>query len=307
MPLLSVIIPTRNRADRLRGAVASVIRQTLTDLEIVVVDDGSSDETPAVLEEMANEDARVRPIRRRESGGAPAARNEGIRASTGEFLAFLDDDDRWFPNKAEVQIEYLRAHPNVGIASCHHEVVTEADDGGAKRAIKFRGPTRYSSHALLWANFPGGCSFGMVRRSSYSDDLRFDEALSACQDWDFWIRYSKEAAVATVPAVLCLYRWEGPDQLSHPARMVDATARLVEKHSHEMSQSCRAFHAARLRLLAAAGPLQRLGIHAKFLTTLPRDVRWIVFFHMASARAGRLIGDPGFGSRAFVRLVERSR
>src|SRR2546425_10141458 len=100
-PLVSVVIPTRNRALRLRRAIQSACGQTVRELEILVVDDGSTDDTPGVVESAAAADRRVRLIRKDRSAGAPAARNDGIRAAGGELIATLDDDDEWDAAKLE--------------------------------------------------------------------------------------------------------------------------------------------------------------------------------------------------------------
>jgi glycosyltransferase involved in cell wall biosynthesis len=117
-PQLSVVIPTRERPGRLKKAIESARSQSSVALEIIVVDDASSDETPAVVEAAAASDERVRPLRLGHPSGAPAARNAGIRASRGELIAFLDDDDEWLPDKSRVQIDFLRANPDVvGVVS----------------------------------------------------------------------------------------------------------------------------------------------------------------------------------------------
>lgn len=106
-PFVSVVLPTRNRLEYLRRAIASVLRQTMGDLELLVVDDASTDETPALL--AASGDARLRPLRLDTQGGVSRARNTGIRAARGRWVAFLDDDDLWRETKLERQLEALAA------------------------------------------------------------------------------------------------------------------------------------------------------------------------------------------------------
>lgn len=116
-PTVSVIIPTYNRADLIERAVRSVLDQTFTDLECLVVDDGSTDETVSVVRSI--DDDRVTVIEHGENGGAAAARNAGIDASSGEYLAFLDDDDVWRPEKLAKQIDLLESAPDsVGLVYC---------------------------------------------------------------------------------------------------------------------------------------------------------------------------------------------
>src|SRR5512143_3730544 len=108
-PLVSVVMPVYNGARYLRQALESALAQTYRPLEIVVVDDGSTDETPAILAEFGT---RIRALRQPNSGSA-AARNAALDAARGELIAFLDADDLWLPQKLAVQVEYLREHPDV--------------------------------------------------------------------------------------------------------------------------------------------------------------------------------------------------
>jgi glycosyltransferase involved in cell wall biosynthesis len=113
--LVSVIVPVYNRPDMLRQAVASVLAQTYTDFEIVIVDDESTDDTPRVIEELRASDPRIRGLRR-PNGGPGLARESGRLAAEGEFLQYLDSDDLLLPRKLELQVAALRAHPDAGIA-----------------------------------------------------------------------------------------------------------------------------------------------------------------------------------------------
>jgi len=299
-PLVSAIVPTRNRAERLPGALSSALEQTLSDLEVIVVDDASMDATPDVLAELAGRDARVRIFRNEEALGASAARNIAIRAASGEFLAFLDDDDRWFPDKTEKQLEFLRAHPNVGAVTCFFESFDER----VGKAFLHRGPTSYSPRALLWANFPGSI-LGVVRRSAFETTPTFDEELPTCTDWDYWVRCSRGGGVATMPESLSRVVFHGNSQsVFDDAQRAQGRARFVAKHADEMSEDCRVYHAARGRLISARDESERLRLHVRFLVSLPMRVRRIVALETLSARRGKRAGDPGRGLRTLLRLIE---
>src|SRR5512143_4014499 len=112
-PLVSVVMPVYNGARYLRQALESALNQTYRPLEIIVVDDGSTDETSAILAEFGS---RIRAIRQKNPGSA-AARNAALQAAHGEIIAFLDADDLWLPQKLEVQVAYLRAHPDVELVA----------------------------------------------------------------------------------------------------------------------------------------------------------------------------------------------
>jgi glycosyltransferase involved in cell wall biosynthesis len=296
MPLLSVVLPTHNRAERLPAALDSVLAQTMNDLELIVVDDGSTDSTPDVLATATERDPRVRVIRRDLAGGAPGARNAGIRASAGEFIGFMDDDDQWLPNKAQVQIDYLNAHPTVAIASCFYDRVEEV----SARTVPFKGPTTYSSNALQWANLPGSCSFVMLRRSNFPVEIVYDETL---HDWDLWLRCSEKAPVVTIPEILCRYSWRETGQLSSPDRIPALTEAFVAKHADLLSSECKAFHLAKAHLLRASG-MKRRALRAKYLVTLPGRARRAIFMTTLAARWGERRGDPGLGIRELVRVVD---
>lgn len=120
-PLVSIVLPTHDRAALLPRAVRSVLTQTWADLELVVVDDASSDATPAVLDEVAAGDPRVRVVRRAlsQAGGNPDnPRNAGLEAARGEYVGFLDDDDRYRPEFVERMVAFLAARPELGLAYC---------------------------------------------------------------------------------------------------------------------------------------------------------------------------------------------
>jgi glycosyltransferase involved in cell wall biosynthesis len=201
--LVSVVVPTHNRAGLVRRAVDSVLAQTVDDLEVIVVDDGSSDVTPSVLAELAASDRRVRAVRHDEPAGPPAARNRGIDEARGRFVAFLDDDDEWLPMKLERQLAAMDDDGALVLVSCHHALV--GDDGSE---LPYRGPTACTRGQLLWCDFLGGSSLGLVRRGAFPDGVlpRFDGALRTCQDWDYWVRCAEVGAVALVPEVLPLRR-----------------------------------------------------------------------------------------------------
>ena len=123
-PKVSVIIPTHNRAALLRETVASVQAQTITDWELLIVNDGSTDETEAVGESLAQGDARIRYIGQANQG-LSATRNRAIRMARGAFVAFLDDDDRWEPHKLERQLAVLEHDPGVGLVTCRAWIINE--------------------------------------------------------------------------------------------------------------------------------------------------------------------------------------
>jgi glycosyltransferase involved in cell wall biosynthesis len=289
---VSVVIPTHDRADLVGRAVASALTQTMGDLEVIVVDDGSTDDTPSVLDGLVARDERVRVLRL-EGVGAPGARNAGIDVARADLVAFLDDDDEWLPHKLELQVAHLDAHPDVSLVGCHHVVV------GAGAEVEYRGPTTWHPDALLWCNFLGSASFVLVRRPP-----AFDPSFSACQDWDLWVRAASAGRAAIVPETLCRYTAEGADRLtaSAPGRLA-GHVRFEERHRAEMSKRCRAYHRARRVLLSASSAADNLRAVPRILPSTPPSVTAILGQEIVAARRGEADGDPGRGMRRLAELI----
>ena len=302
-PLLSVVLPTHDRADRLPAAVRSASAQTFRNIEILVVDDGSADSTPEVVEALAAEDRRIRYLRIPQASGAANARNHGIAHAEGEFIGFLDDDDAWHPTKVERQVEYMTEHPDVGAVSCHYRIVFE----GKPRTYVWKGPARLSARGLLWNDFAGGASFVALRRSAFDESLvRFDEGLPPCEDWDLWYRLAEKRRFDVVPEPLCTYVYHGAQALTGTRdKLRDGHVRFISKHRAEMSGACLAYHQAKLKLIGAESQRERMALHRRFLFELPREIRSIVAAESLAARVGWVIGDPAIGARTLWRMIEK--
>jgi len=206
MPKVSVIIPTHNRAQFLRLAVESVIGQTFQDFDIVVVDDGSKDNTEEVVRSFG--DDRVKYIRHDAARGGSAARNTGITNSSSKYVAFLDDDDEWMPEKLEIQVDLLEKSPlKLGAVYTGHLVV-DSDGGGILREWipKRRG---YIYNDMFMKNWIGTASSLLVRRDCFDRAGLFDESLPSFQDYDLWIRISREFDFEYVDKPLVKYRIHG--------------------------------------------------------------------------------------------------
>ena len=301
MPLLSVVVPTKDRAPRLRVALESLSAQTLRDLEVIVVDDGSTDSTRTLLDEVTDSDPRIRVVLLDGGNGAAATRNRGIETATGKFLAFLDDDDEWHPRKAEVQVEYLKAHPAVGIVGCDFTVVDERTG----RAARYRGPERFTPFAMLWVNVMGGCSFPMLHRSAFATDPRFDASMIAAEDWDLWLRCTDEKEVAWLGDVLCRYVLHGRQLSGALERRHRGDSAFFAKHAARMPERVQAFHRALLRMLERGGFGPRMRSRATILATTPPSVVAVIARLSVSSRIGRMIGDPGRPVRTLVQSVRR--
>lgn len=301
-PTVSVIIPTRNRVTRLLAAIESVRSQTLHDLEIIVVDDASTDGTATALAALAAGEPRLCVLHHDKPLGAPAARNRGIERASGRFVAFLDDDDEWLPNKAERQVEHLLAHPEEQAVSCHHELLDHA-----RGSFAFRGPTTLDRRDLLWDNFAGSTSLCMMRTPRSNDGPRFDEQLASMQDWDLWMQCGRRGPIGVVPAVLARHVAHADERITTNAvAQVAGRRAFLERYSDEMSPRCLDYQRMRLRLAEQRAHrglgelLQSLG-HARASTTA------LLAACAAAGRLGWRTGDPGRGARLLHRAARRDR
>lgn len=184
MPTVSVIIPTHNRAAMLGGAIESILAQAYQDWELLIVDDGSRDHTPEVVRAAAARDARIRSLWQL-SSGASAARNRGIRACRVELVAFLDDDDRWAPEKLTRQVQHLRVHPEHGWV---YSFMTMLDQASGTTTPHGRVITTFKE--LFRGYFIGPPSV-MVRRTCFDRVGLFRESIRYCEDTEFFLRLAK--------------------------------------------------------------------------------------------------------------------
>ncbi len=195
-PLISVVIPTYNRAHRLRRALAGVQRQTCANLEIIVVDDGSTDGTAALLQGFP--ERRLRYVRHDENRGGSAARNTGIAQARGSYVAFLDSDDEWMHEKLERQLAVFRRHPEIAAVSTADVVCRD----GRAAEIRFTDPPEGPLLPTLLRRYIGVTSSLMVKKSCLEAVGGFDEQLVRCQDWDLCIRLAERYSMVHLPDVL---------------------------------------------------------------------------------------------------------
>jgi glycosyltransferase involved in cell wall biosynthesis len=218
------VIPTRNRIGLLRQTLASALSQTGVDYEVVVVDNGSTDGTGAYLRDVA--DPRLRIITD-VVGGVSQARNAGLDAARYEWVAFLDDDDLWSPDK-------LRAQTAASSDGCGWVTVGAVDvdeqlvvTGGAGPPLAQKDTPRL----LLANNVPGGGSGTMVRTELARVLGGFDPALSTFADWDLWIRVSQESDMASVCRPLVAYRVHAGSMTHTDGHLFEELAALRHKHA----------------------------------------------------------------------------
>jgi glycosyltransferase involved in cell wall biosynthesis len=241
MPKVSVIMPTWNRAELLRDALVSVLRQTEQDFEVLVVDDhsdhGAAEKTVRDLG-----DPRIHYIRQPQHRGVGAGRNIGIARASAPYVAFLDDDDEWLPEKLSVQLRVLEGSPPI-IAGVYSARLTVYRETGQVSTTRFRRPFG------PWHGNVITTSSLLVRRRCFDVVGVFDERLTAAGDWDMWLRIASRFRFEYIDQVLVKYTVhrksiERENPLSHaPSREL-----VLRKHAHLFRRHPRSFASRYKRL-----------------------------------------------------------
>ena len=206
-PLVSVVIPTYNRAWVIKEAVDSVLAQDYKDFELIIVDDGSTDNTSDVLASYG-EDVRVLF---QENKGVSAARNRGVAEASGQLVAFLDSDDLWLPKKLSMQVEFFNKTPDA--------LICQTEEVWIRNGIRVNPKKRHKKPSgMIFEPSLGLClvspSAVMIRRDLLDREGGFDETLPACEDYDLWLRLSSRFPVYLIETPLIIKRGGHDDQLS---------------------------------------------------------------------------------------------
>lgn len=222
--LVSVLIPTYNRASMVREAIQSVLDQTYQDFEIILIDDGSTDDTPGVIASF--NDPRIRYFYQ-QNQGRPLARNHALKEADGDFITFLDSDDLYLPHKLQMQVDYLKSHPSVEMVYAGTKRVLM--DGTFVDNLQ----TEQAGHIhqlLLW-----GCSIAtpsvMMRSEVMKQVGYFDDALPILEDIDYWLRIAKEHEIGVIPNVLVHVRLHNQENLVRdPEETLKYLPYVIEKN-----------------------------------------------------------------------------
>lgn len=228
--MVSVIIPTHNRCDLLQRAIKSVQMQTYTDLEIIIVSDGSTDKTKEIVTDMADIDKRIRFIEYHPAKGGNTARNTGIQAAKGEYVAFLDDDDEWKKEKIEKQIAVMQSDKAIGLVYTGVHIIYVNE--GISYNTKARDEGNLQKRILL-DNCIGTTSTVMVKKELFEKTGMFDVNLRALQDFDLWIRVCQNCQVGIVPEEMIeYYNYTGSKQVSAlTQKYIDSFTYINEKYA----------------------------------------------------------------------------
>ena len=226
MPEVSVIIPTYNRSDRVVRAVQSVLDQSFKDLEILVVDDGSTDDTEARLVHYGTS---ITYMRQSANRGVSAARNKGIENSSGTWIAFLDSDDYWLKDKLRFQMEFLRRTPDAVACQTEEIWIRRGRRVNPKKIHKKPSGEIFQHSLRLCLVSPSSV---ILKRSLFDEIGLFDETLEAAEDYDLWLRISCKHPIHLIERDLVVKEGGHEDQLSRKHAGMDqfrirAIAKLI--------------------------------------------------------------------------------
>lgn len=207
-PLVSVIIPTYNRAGLLPAAIRSVLEQSYSHLECIVVDDGSTDQT---VETLQREFDKAISLVSKANGGVSSARNAGIRKSRGHYIAFLDSDDVWLPEKIARQMTFFETYPDYLICQTTEQWVRKGRRVNPPQTHKKKGGDIFRESLERCMITPSSV---MMKRSLLDEVGLFDESMPVCEDYDLWLRVTWRHPVGLVEEELLIRNGGRPDQLS---------------------------------------------------------------------------------------------
>jgi len=207
---VSIIIPTYNCSSLLERAIKSVLAQTYENWELIIVDDGSTDGTKDLVANFRKIEPRIKYIWQNNSGAPARPRNTGIKSASGEYIAFLDHDDEWLPNKLEKQVALLENSPEIAFVSCNVIVVSP------KRSELISSPKYKGENFLkkmLEKNLILTASSVVVRREIFDKVGLFDETLKFADDWDMWVRIALKYKFDYIDEPLVKYFWHGKNRI----------------------------------------------------------------------------------------------
>ena len=231
VPEISVVVPTHNRSGWLRTAVRSVLTQQDVDLEAIVVDDGSTDGTGEALAGFG--DSRLRLVRHEQPLGVGASRNHGATEARGRWLAFLDDDDLWAPQKLARQLQGARRDER----RWSYVGSVNIDEGFRIIAVVHPPPPHEVITLINRRNvIPGGGSNVIVHRDAFEAVGPFDTTLKNTEDWEMWIRLAKHGVPAWVPEPLLAYRVHPTNASLDIAAIFEGVARIERRHGVRTDQ-----------------------------------------------------------------------
>ncbi|MBE9126713.1 MULTISPECIES: glycosyltransferase [unclassified Coleofasciculus] len=280
MPQISVIIPAYNASKTIKETVESVLNQTFSDFELIVINDGSTDSTSEIISTIKDERLKVFSY---PNTGVAASRNRGVSQALGEYISFLDADDLWTPDKLETQLKALQENPPAAVAYSWTDWIDEFG--------QFLRPGGHFTEngdvyvKLLLKDFIESGSNPLIRRQALTEVGGFDESLAFAEDWDLWLRLAAQYSFVAIPSPQILYRISPNSASFNVWKMELGSLRVIDKALAEAPASIQ--HLKReilanrykyLTLKATEGNLERRRglVAARFLLQAIRnDLAWL--------------------------------
>jgi glycosyltransferase involved in cell wall biosynthesis len=224
MPLISVVIPVYNNETTIQETIESVLSQSFSDLELIVINDGSQDSTLKIVSSILDPRLKVFSY---PNAGLAATRNRGVSHASGEYISFIDADDLWTPDKLEAQFKALQGNPQAAVAYSWTDWIDESGQflrpGGH---ISVNGDVFAT---LLLRDFVESGSNPLIRAEALAEVGGFDESLPAVEDWDMWLRLAARYEFVCVPSPQILYRVSSSSMSSNVWKMEAGSLQVIER------------------------------------------------------------------------------
>ncbi len=238
MSKVSIIMATYNGEKTARESIDSILAQTHRDLELIIIDDGSTDDTVTIVKAISNK--RVKLLSQKNSGSPAAPRNAGIKVATGDFIAFCDQDDIWYPQKLEKQLEvceHVEHLGDVGIIFSSADLIDKNDNKVDENITKFSGliSATEAHKMMLEGDFIIACSAVVPKR--VMDEIGYlDEKLIGVDDYDLWLRITENYGVLAIPEKLCAWRQTSGALSANKAKQYIRTEQIFAKLGDKSSE-----------------------------------------------------------------------
>ncbi len=232
MSIISVIIPVYNSEKTIQETLKSVLNQTFSDFEVIVINDGSQDSTLEIISSI--QDSRLKVFSYPNSGISPS-RNRGLSHASGEFIAFLDHDDLWTPDKLESQLRALQENPQAAVAYSWTDLIDESNQFRGECA---RTNVTGNAHAkLLSANFLHTASNPLIRKEALIKVGGFDESVFGPEDWDLFLRLAAQYHFVAVPRTQVLFRVTAGSASTNVSRQEAESLKVIERAFNQAPES----------------------------------------------------------------------
>jgi|APLak6261660231_1056022.scaffolds.fasta_scaffold10261_1 glycosyltransferase involved in cell wall biosynthesis len=224
-PLVSIIMPVYNGERYISKAIESVLSQTYQNFELIIVNDGSTDNSKAVIDTYLK-DPRIRYIEQHNAGVA-AARNTAIKKSQGELIGFLDQDDLWLPEKIENQIQYFKNHQNISLVYSDYIVLNELENSSHRQRDLIPFDPSQSNLISIFTQNRIGVLTVLVKKQCVIDSGLLEEELKGTDDYELWLRLALDYEFQYIPLLLATYRWHGKNISSDALHMMTEETKAI--------------------------------------------------------------------------------